>query len=586
MNLFWELFRRRAAAPGPASDDERRGSVLFLFLRRMRMPLLVLIGVYAVSITGLVLIPGVDAEGRPWRFDFFHAFYFISYTGSTIGFGEIPYAFSAAQRLWVSICIFLTVIGWLYSIGTILNLLADPGFKRALDENRFARRVARLGTPFYLVCGYGETGSLLVRALCRHGVQPVVVDDDVVRLSRLDLEDLGFDVPWLCAAPGTVRALKLAGVLHPCCRGVVAVSTADAEVIRVALAAKLLNPRLSVMARAEHAATAADLAAAGVDHLIDPYEVFGEHLAMTLRAPSLHMLYEHLVRSPGQPLPPRVAPPQGAWIVCGHGRFGRAACSALASQGVPTAVVEANAEVAPAGAVIGRACEAAALHAAGVERAVGVIAGTDDDAGNLAAVLAARRLKPSLYLIARLNRRADAPLFAAAALDLVIAPSRIIVWRLLAELSYPLANRFLALARARGEGWSREVLDALEALCEGRTPDTWEVCLDEQRAPAVCEALAAGRAVALEVLLREPHDRSQRLPCLPLLRVRGDDEALLPVASMPLARGDRLLFVARAGAARRMDWVLGHNNAFEYALDGVEHPDGYFWRWLVRRRQV
>ena len=47
--------------------------VIFLILRRMRAPLVVLIVAYAISILGLVLIPGSDAEGNPWKMDFFHA---------------------------------------------------------------------------------------------------------------------------------------------------------------------------------------------------------------------------------------------------------------------------------------------------------------------------------------------------------------------------------------------------------------------------------------------------------------------------------------------------------------------------------
>ena len=62
-------------------------SVLLLTLRRLRWPLVLLVGVYAVGILGLVLIPGVDEHGRPTPMGFFHAFYFLSYTASTIGFG-------------------------------------------------------------------------------------------------------------------------------------------------------------------------------------------------------------------------------------------------------------------------------------------------------------------------------------------------------------------------------------------------------------------------------------------------------------------------------------------------------------------
>ena len=134
-------------------------NVAFLIFRRMRAPLIVLIAIYAVGVMGLVLIPGQDAEGNLWHMDFFHAFYFFSYTATTIGFGEIPYAFSDAQRLWVTLGIYLSVVAWFYSIGTLIALLQDKTFQNSLAELRFARRIRRMREPFYLVCGYGETAG-------------------------------------------------------------------------------------------------------------------------------------------------------------------------------------------------------------------------------------------------------------------------------------------------------------------------------------------------------------------------------------------------------------------------------------------
>ena len=38
----------------------------------------------------------------------FHAFYVMSYTATTIGFGEVPHPFNDAQRLWVTFAIYLS----------------------------------------------------------------------------------------------------------------------------------------------------------------------------------------------------------------------------------------------------------------------------------------------------------------------------------------------------------------------------------------------------------------------------------------------------------------------------------------------
>ena len=64
--------------------------VIFVILRRLRRPLIVLIIAYAISVWGLVLIPGLDKEGNVFHLGFFHALYIVSYTATTIGCGEIP----------------------------------------------------------------------------------------------------------------------------------------------------------------------------------------------------------------------------------------------------------------------------------------------------------------------------------------------------------------------------------------------------------------------------------------------------------------------------------------------------------------
>ena len=186
--------------------------VIFLFLRRMRAPLLTLIISYAVSITGLVLIPGVDAQGQVWHYDFFHAFYFISFMGTTIGFGEIPYELVPAQRMWVAFSIYLTVISWLFALGKIFALVQDQAFIRAITEARFIRAVRKITEPFYIVCGYGETGSLVVRALVNRGIRCVVIDDHPDHIANLQLEELSLDVPCFCGDASSAQHLKEAGL--------------------------------------------------------------------------------------------------------------------------------------------------------------------------------------------------------------------------------------------------------------------------------------------------------------------------------------------------------------------------------------
>ena len=225
--VFWYrlLDRRRAdrAADAPLAGADRivlaGSATIFLVLRRMRAPLIVLIVIFAVGTLGLTLIPGQDAAGRPWRMGFFDAFYVMSYTASTIGFGEIPYAFTYNQRMWVTISIYLTVVGWAYAIGSLLALVQERSFRQALALQHFTRKVRRLGEPFLLIAGYGQTGELLARSLDALGRRFVVIDSDSGRIDDLYLDSYHADVPGLVGDAGDPGHLAVAGLGHPSAKG-------------------------------------------------------------------------------------------------------------------------------------------------------------------------------------------------------------------------------------------------------------------------------------------------------------------------------------------------------------------------------
>ena len=119
--------------------------VLFLILRRLRAPLITLILVYAISVGGLALIPGVDPDGNRHPMSIFHAFYVMSYTATTIGFGELPYPFTDAQRLWVTFTIYLSVVGWAYTLGSVVALGNDANFRLMLVRGHLPVARARRG---------------------------------------------------------------------------------------------------------------------------------------------------------------------------------------------------------------------------------------------------------------------------------------------------------------------------------------------------------------------------------------------------------------------------------------------------------
>ena len=160
---------------------------------------------------------------------------------------------------------------------------------------------------------------------------------------------------------------------------------------------------------------------------VNPFDRFGDHLRIALRSPASYQLLTWLESGPGAELPPRGSPPRtGRWIVCGYGRLGRELTNDLRAEGLDVTVIETEAtDVDNADLLVGDGSDPWILARAEIDNAVGLVAGTDNDTTNLSLVAAARRSNPRLFLAARQNRPASAPLFAAMDLDALLVPTEL-----------------------------------------------------------------------------------------------------------------------------------------------------------------
>lgn len=555
--------------------------MFYILLRRMRAPLIVLILMYAIAVLGFTLIPGVDAEGKPWHMPFFHALYIVSYTASTIGFGEIPYAFTDAQRLWMIFVIHLTVIGWLYSIGALLTVLQDPAFRKLRNEYAFKRSIKRLRTPFYLVCGYGDTGQILVQALADEGIKSVVIDRDENRINELELNDYIRRPLGLLGDAAKPAVLEMAGITHPYCMGVVALTDSDQTNLMVALTAHLLNPELRVLARADAPEAVENIRSFGSNEVINPFETFAGRLAMAIHSPGLYTLFDWMTGVPHEPLREPPFPRQGLWVIAGYGRFGKVLHRHLQQAGIHVQIIETDpsGNQAPPDTVLGSGTEAATLRAASVPRAVGVIAGTHDDANNLSILLTARELNRKIFTVARQNQRDNTLIFNKAGFDLIMRRGEVIAHKIFAMLRTPLISDFLEAAKTQGNDWANLLISRILGVVQDEVPYLWEIKLNKARNPALYRACLHHR-VSLYDLLRDPREREQQLPIIPMLLKRSEQAIILPPPQTELEIGDRLLLCAAYPSSRDLEWATQNVNVMHYLLTGQETSGGDLWaRW-------
>jgi voltage-gated potassium channel len=319
----------------------------------------------------------------------------------------------------------------------------------------------------------------------------------------------------------------------------------------------------------------------GQPNTVNPFDRFGDHLRLALRAPASYQLLTWLEAGPGAPLPPRGSPPRnGRWVVCGYGRLGREITADLRAEGMAVTVIEPHPVEADADEVmVADSSAPGVLGRADLEGAVGFVAATDNDTTNLSLVAAARKNNPSLFVAARQNVPASGPLFASMQIDALLVPTEVVAHEIYAQLATPLLWRFLRELPTKDDAWSAELGGRLATRCGEHLQALWKVRLTPQEAPVLVDRLGAG-GIALGDLLRNPEDRAERLHAVVLLVLRGDEAFLAPQADFVVAPGDELLLAGRPGARRALSTILEVEAVLEYVLSGRRMPTSWIWRRL------
>jgi len=526
-------------------------NLIYLLLRRLRSPLITLILVYAISMTGYVLIPGENNNLEPYQMSFFDAFYFVSFMGTTIGFGEIPYEFTQNQRYWTLICLYATVISWLYGIGSLLSVFQDPAFRQQTKLNRFKRSVTRIRQPFYLICGYGETGRKLVRDLANDGILSVVLDSDEGPINDLEVNDLSISPLWLKADASDAQVLEIAGVNHSFCQGIISLANDDRVNLTIAIVGQLINNNVRLIARADTKEAESNILSFGANEVINPFETFASRLALALHSPGLHLVTEWTTGPRDKKVDEFSLPVKGTWIICGFGDFGRAA---------------------------------ATLKKAGIDNAVGIIAGTGNDPDNLSVLMTAHELNPNLFRIAHQNEDKNKPIFDAAKLDLVMQRGNLIADKIFALLRTPLLGDFLRIIGRFNKDRANQLASRMIGVMGSDYPELWEITVSEEEAPALYERLKYSD-IFIKDLLRHPDNRDRSVSAMVLFLKRGEGNVILPEDSRKLRRGDRFLMCGNKTANHKMQITIRNSSYLEYVLTGMRLPDSWVWRTLMKNKE-
>jgi voltage-gated potassium channel len=550
----------------PIPSEVPSTDAIFLLLRRLRMPLLILVTVFTVAVVGLTLAPGVDADGKPNHLTVFEAFYVMSYTATTIGFGEVPNAFTTEQRLWITGSIYASVVAWAITVGMSIQLIQQDAFRNALAAQRFRRKVRRIDEPFHIIAGYGGAGARVAKALDTKRLRFVVIDRDTSRIDKIDTAQIDVEPPAVAGDAANAAILGLAGLGHRRCAGVLALTGDDLTNLGIVQAVHLLRPGLPVIAWSKDRDLAQGMRDFGASAVLNPYDRFGMYLTLGLRRPITLQLMFWLMAPLGTPLTDKShGIPQGTWLVCAEGVFRDEVKRDLESAGYTVQLGDPECGVG---------------DVAGI---VGFVAGSDNDTINLALGAEVRRRAPEIYICLRQSRAAVAPLYEAFSPDLVFLATDLVARECFARISTPRMWAFLENIRTHSDEWSKELLDRLVERCGTGSPNGWRLVLNEREAPGVIRWLQHD-PLTIRDLLRNPDDRETFTPVVVLALTRNGRLVPAPEESMELQPGDDLLVASPGRGYVAIRDTLFNEAVIQHLVTGDDVPTSWAWRRLTGHR--
>ncbi len=550
-------------------------STLWIVLLRMRMPFIVIILTYTIAITGLLLIDGVDDKGNVYHMSIFDAYYFVTYTANTIGFGETPYAFTYPQRMWVSFSIYLTVLGWFYGIGTLVSLLQDKVLLEELKRNKFRRNVKKIRQSFIIVLGYNNITSEIIKKALSYEIRTVVIESDENRVNDLLLENFTPYVPVLFSDVNSPKVLEEAGIKKSNCRGLVCLFNDDKLNLKVAVMSKILNRNIKLVVKASTSNQSENLNDIGVDIVANPFSIISKEIDIAFKAPNILKLEKWIYKIDNlNAQTPNF--PMGRYIICGFGRMGNYLQDRLSDNEIELVFIEIDdkklanyKEDNVSRIIIGDADDKKVLTEAGILDSVAIIAATNDDTTNLSILSSAKKLNSKIVTIARGNELNYFSMFQDSRIDHVFLPSNILINKTTNALINPLSDMFIQEMITKDEVWASKLVKRLTQTID-ENPLLESIEIDNFDAPEIYKHLDNGEELKLKIFRTSLHNRELNNNVVPLALIRGDEKYLIPDWDMPLEKNDKILFACDEYAKDDMLHIAQNIYEFYYAYSGKE----------------
>ena len=221
-----------------------------------------------------------------WGFS--DSLYMTVITIATVGFGEV-HPLSSAGRIFTIILILFGVGTAFYILTSIVQATLEAEFG-SFRRSRMEARIKKLENHFIL-CGYGRVGEAIAATLKQQKSDFVVIDHSLNSYNRA-IQDGCLSI---MDDATNHDVLKRAGVEKA--NGLITAFGDDAYNTYAVLTAREINPRLTIIGRANNNDAVRRLKQAGATHIILPEVIGGQQMERLALRPATVQFIETILSS-------------------------------------------------------------------------------------------------------------------------------------------------------------------------------------------------------------------------------------------------------------------------------------------------
>ena len=225
----------------------------------------------------IVILIGTLGYGLIERWSILDSLYMSVITIATVGYKEV-YPLSFTGKVFTIFYIIFGVGTTLYAVGAGAQLMLEGQIRNILGRRKMSKKIQEM-KDHYIICGYGKVGQQIYDEFSSRQVLCTVVERNPETVEKA-IRD-GVLVVQGDSTEDSV--LEEAGIKRA--KGLISAVASESDNVYISLSARVLNPKIFIVARAETAEAEKKLLRAGANRAISPHTLGGTRMAMAALRP-------------------------------------------------------------------------------------------------------------------------------------------------------------------------------------------------------------------------------------------------------------------------------------------------------------